>query len=348
MFGLEEFLNKTTWVWVTIILSIPAGYLCYIILGYFEAVERLRGVIALGVVFLIICLAIIFAVEKPDHRNAVIAMLGIIASGAVALSSPTFISNAMAGAMLGANCKFKVGDYISVGEYFGQVLHRRMFFTVIQTEERDLLYIPNSHIASRPLRVINGSGGTLISCTVSLGYDVPSQSVENLLVRAAIAIELENPFVQIMDLGDFSINYKVCGVLRDVSNRVITARSELRKMVVDFLHSEDIEIVSPTFMNQRQITSEDLHVSKSDIPDVPESHGATNPGRVMFPLGFEQNRLEKYVERKEQVEKELTRLENSKNVNSFYKQEEIRKKKKYLAQITKLIERVESELEDQG
>ena len=348
MLGLEEFLNKTTWVWVTIILSIPAGYLSYIVLGFFEAFERLRGVIALGIVFLIISMAIVFAVEKPDHRNAVIAILGIIASGAVALSSPTFISNAMAGAMLGANCKFKVGDYIASGEYFGQVLHRRMFFTVIQTEERDLLYIPNSHIASGPLRVINGSNGTLISCTVSLGYDVPSQTVENALVRAAVAIELENPFVQIIELGDFSINYKISGVLRDVSNRVITARSELRKMVIDFLHSENIEIVSPTFMNQRQITTEDLQVSVSNVPDIPDSPGAVNPGRVMFPLGFEKNRLEKYIARKEEVESELVTLEKSNNVNSFYKQEEIRRKKKYLSQLTKLIERVETELADKG
>ena len=38
----------------------------------------------------------------------------------------------------------------------------------------------------------------------------------------------------------------------------------------------------------------------------------------------------------------------STNVNSFYKQEEIRRKKKYLSQLTKLIERVEAELEDKG
>jgi small-conductance mechanosensitive channel len=61
---------------------------------------------------------------------------------------------------------------------------------------------------------------------------------------------LQNPFVQIKELGDFSISYRIAGFLPDVKH-ILTSRSDLRKLVVDMLHGDGIEIVSPNFMNQR-------------------------------------------------------------------------------------------------
>jgi hypothetical protein len=51
-------------------------------------------------------------------------------------------------------------------------------------------------------------------------------------------------------LGDFSVTYRVSGFLEDIK-RNITTRSELNGNVLDALHEGGVEIVSPTFMNQR-------------------------------------------------------------------------------------------------
>jgi hypothetical protein len=61
--------------------------------------------------------------------------------------------------------------------------------------------------------------------------------------------------VHVEKLGDFSISYKVGGLLKDI-DRIITTRSDFKKNVIDKLHNSEIEIVSPTYMNQR-VFSED-------------------------------------------------------------------------------------------
>jgi small-conductance mechanosensitive channel len=61
--------------------------------------------------------------------------------------------------------------------------------------------------------------------------------------------------VQVRELGDFSITYRVAGLLEDIQS-LISARSALRIAMLDALHAEDIEIVSPNFMNTRTVTAE--------------------------------------------------------------------------------------------
>ena len=72
---------------------------------------------------------------------------------------------------------------------------------------------------------------------------------------AALAAELRDPTVQIVELGDHSITYRVAGVLKEVQV-LVTARSNLRKIVIDMLHGAGIEVVSPIFMNQRPVSAE--------------------------------------------------------------------------------------------
>jgi hypothetical protein len=87
---------------------------------------------------------------------------------------------------------------------------------------------------------------------VSLGYDIQRKKIESLLTQAAERAELKDPFVQILELGDFSVKYRVAGFLSEVKH-LITARSRLHMTMLDSLHEGGVEIVSPTFMTQRQI-----------------------------------------------------------------------------------------------
>lgn len=199
----------------------------------------------LGIVLVLIALPL-----KETTESGLFTLLGLLLTAVIALSSTTFVANAMAGWMLRAVRSFKPGDFVRVGEHFGRVTGRRIFHTEIQIEDRDLTTLPNLYLISHPITVIRASG-TIVSATVSLGYDNPHSVVEPLLVEAAGRAGLEEPFVQIMELNDFSVSYRVGGFLPEVK-QILTARSNLRAMMLDTLHDANIEIVSPTFMYQRQ------------------------------------------------------------------------------------------------
>ena len=196
----------------------------------------------------IVCVLIALPVQDAT-RGQLMSLVGVALTAVIALSSTTFIANAMAGLMLRAVKSFRPGDFIHVGEQFGRVTERGLFHTEIQTEDRDLTTLPNLHLVSNPLTVVRASG-TIVSARLSLGYDVSHAVVRPLLVEAAGAAELSEPFVQVVDLGDFSVTYRVAGFLAE-AKQLLTARSRLRMKVLDTLHDAGIEIVSPTFMNQR-------------------------------------------------------------------------------------------------
>lgn len=199
-------------------------------------------------------LAIVLALPVVDStRNQIIALLGLLLSGAIAFSSTNVLANLMSGLMLRVTKAFRTGDYVRVGEYFGRVTERGLLDTEIQTESRELVAIPNSFMAANPVTVVRASG-TLVSLTLSLGYDVHHAQVEPLLLYAAREAALEDPFVHVLELGNYAVTYRVSGLLTDIK-LLLTTRSDLHRAVLDALHNADVEIVSPAFMNQRALAA---------------------------------------------------------------------------------------------
>jgi len=212
-----------------------------------------RLIMVLLVIIGIVLILIVLPVDS-ETRSGLFTLFGLLVTAVIALSSTTFVANAMAGWMLRAVRSFHPGDFVSVGEHFGRVTGRGLFHTEIQNEDRDLMTLPNLYLVSHPVTVVRASG-TVVSATVSLGYDNPHSVIEPLLIAAAKRAKLEEPFVQITELGDFSITYRVAGFLPEVK-QILTARSNLRAMMLDTLHDAKVEIVSPTYMYQRQTGGE--------------------------------------------------------------------------------------------
>jgi hypothetical protein len=196
--------------------------------------------------------ALALALPVSDStRNQVIGLIGVLISGVLAFSSTHILSNLMAGLMLRMTRAFRTGDFIRVEGHFGRVAERGLFDTEIQTEQRELVSLSNNYIIAHPVAVVRSSGA-IVSSTLTLGYDVHHNRVQPLLLEAASSIGLEDPFVHILELGNFSIAYRVSGLLTDVK-ALLTARSQLNCAILDTLHREGIEIMSPGFMNQRRV-----------------------------------------------------------------------------------------------
>ena len=213
---------------------------------------------------IIIALIIMLPISEQT-RGQVLSLLGVVLTAVIALSSTTFVSNAMAGVMLQATQSFRPGDYIRVNDQFGRVIKRTLVNTQIQTEWRDLTTLPNLLLINSPVNVLHREG-TIIFAEVSIGYDAPYTRVEALMKLAAADAGLEEPFVLVHELLDHAVAYRVCGFLPSIKN-LLSSRSNLRKTVLAQMHGNGIEIVSPAFMNQRQLDPE-----RKIIPQRPVLH----------------------------------------------------------------------------
>ncbi|MGI9286973.1 MAG: mechanosensitive ion channel family protein [Pseudomonadales bacterium] len=264
------------------------------------------------VLILLLCIAavllLILSVPISDvMRGQILNLLGIVITAVIALSSTTFVANAMAGILLTLIKSYRIGDFIRIGEQFGRVTERGLFHTEIQTEDRDLTTFPNLYLATNPLTVVSGSG-TVISTVLSLGYDLPHSRVETLLLQAAIESGLEDPFVQVTELGDFAVTYKACGFLREVK-QLLSAKSLFKKKVLDVLHSNGVEIASPTIMNQRPIGNDVQFIPEAiEMSPRPVSEQDSTPENVMFDKADVAEKMELLIEQEKQLEEKIEAL----------------------------------------
>jgi len=189
-----------------------------------------------------------------ELRGQLLSLVGLLLSAAIALSSTSVMGNLMAGFMLRTVNSFRAGDYIEFRNELGRVSQRGLLHVEFQNETSELVTVPNLLLVQEPYNVVRSSG-TVVSAEVSLGYDVDRRDIETALLKAIEGAELGDGFVQIRNLGDFSVNYRASGWLKE-AGLLVSARSRLRGKMLDALHDAGIEIVSPSFMNQRPLPPE--------------------------------------------------------------------------------------------
>ena len=300
-----------------------------------------------GIILVILTLPI-----SEETRGDLLGLLGITLTVIVAMSATTVVANAMAGLMLRLVRSFQTGDFVRVGELFGRVSDQGLFHTEIQTEDSDLTTLPNTFLVSNPVTVVRSSG-TIVSATVSLGYNVHHAKIESALVEAAKETKLDKPFVQIRDLADWSVTYRVAGFLSEVK-QLVSARSALRVNMLDKLHEAGIEIVSPSFMYQRQQSE-----STRMVPVTPSQTGAheaagastsAEPEDIVFDKAQRAEDLEQLgSERSELVEsiKELEgRLAHSEGQEKDKLGQELSKQRRRKESIERFLESVDKDDND--
>jgi small conductance mechanosensitive channel len=237
-------------------------------------------------------------------RGQIISFIGIVISAALALSAPTVFSNALAGIM-NANMKnVNLGDFIRIENHFGRVTKKGLFRTEIQTEDRNLLSFPNLYMANHPIKIMRDSG-TIVAATVSLGYDVDRAVVEKHLLAAASEVGLLEPYVYITELGDFAVTYKVHGLLTELG-KYLTMAAKLNAKVMDHLHLGSIEIVSPAFMNQRQV-NENRFISNPPLAK-PQAVEEKAPEDLIFDKAIRAEEIDDKRKAVEALETEMQKL----------------------------------------
>lgn len=268
-----------------------------------------RQLVTLLLSFVGLLILIVSSPISESSQGQLLSLIGILLSAAIALSSTTFVGNAMAGLMLRIVRSFRGGDFIKVGDHFGRVTERGLFHIEIQTEDSDLMALPNLYLVTNPVKVVR-SKETIVSADISLGYNIPHRKIESLLIDAAIDTELEQPFVYIMNLGDFSVTYRISGLLKNVSH-ILTTRSKLRKKILDRMHQANIEIVSPTFMNTRTVADHKKFIPQEKKGIVLEKPSHPVPEEVVFKKAEEAESLEKLRDRYEKLSEELKEAKGS-------------------------------------
>ena len=197
--------------------------------------------------------AVIIFPYLPGSSSPAFQGISIFVGVLVSLGSTTAVANVIAGVVLTYTRAFKVGDQVEVADTRGRVIERSTFVTRIQTLKNVIVSVPNSMVLNN--NIINysknmGQTGLLVHSNITIGYDVPWQKVNELLIAAAnktdgIASHPE-PFVLQAELQDNYVNYEINGWTRKPEELPKTY-SDLHAKILDEFHGHKVEITSPSF-----------------------------------------------------------------------------------------------------
>ena len=308
---------------------------------YTKQGSRVAGQVGQMIAVLVALVVLVVVVPVGDStQGQLLSLLGIVFTGVIGLASTSFVSNAMAGFMLRSVASFHGGDFIRVGEFFGRVTETALFHTEIQNQDRDLVTMPNLYLITHPVEVVRANG-TLISADISLGYDVHRRRIRELLVRAAEEADLTDAFVQITKLGDYSVNYRVSGFLHDVSN-LLSKQTALRANILDHLHGDGIEIVSPAFMNQRPVSPDTPVIPQGARHGEDEDHDG-RAERMMFDKADVVGRIKKIRDERTKLANEIETLSAKPGTEDF----EISWRKRQLTSLDEILESLSGPLDEE-
>src|SRR5689334_2300573 len=144
----------------------------------------------------------------------------------------------------------RVGDRITIGEDEGDVESINLRTTIVSTNDRIAIIIPNSKLVSQ--RVINWSYGdprARISIPIGVADDSDIELVTNTLLEAANDVDNvltdPPPSVQFLKFGDYSLDFRLL-VWTNQPRRHVQIRSDINYRIARLFRERKIRIPYPT------------------------------------------------------------------------------------------------------
>ncbi|MDB5189770.1 MAG: hypothetical protein JWN49_96 [Parcubacteria group bacterium] len=170
---------------------------------------------------IVIVITIITAANQLGiNITAPLAGLGI-AGIAIGFAAQDSLSNIIASFLIFFDKPFRVGDYITLGEYYGRIERITMRSTRIRTQDNTYVVIPNQKIINDVLIDHTTNGDTRIVIPVSIGYEASIDAAREAILAQVSLIEgvAQNPApdVVVNTLGDSGVNLLVRVWIKDAS-----------------------------------------------------------------------------------------------------------------------------------
>lgn len=194
----------------------------------------------------------------PSSDSEVFKGVSVFVGVVFSLGSTAIVGNIISGIVITYMRPFKIGDFVKINGIEGEVVEKTAFVTRLRTTKNEIVTVPNSAIMSS--EAVNYSSaaeqrkGVIIHTEVTIGYGVPRETVENLLLEAAQSCtKLQKkpaPFVRIRALEDFYVRYEI-NAYTLLSLQLSACYSELHKAILDHFFEAGVEIMSPHFRAER-------------------------------------------------------------------------------------------------
>ena len=193
----------------------------------------------------------------PNSNSEIFQGVSVFIGLIVSLGSTSIIGNVMAGMVMTYMRPFRIGDFIKVGDTEGEVIEKTMLVTRIRTRKNEVITIQNSSLMGSQTSnytVAAHNYGIIVHTKVTIGYDVPWQTVKDIMEGAAIETQgithHPKPFMRTTSLDDFYVEYEINAYTKDAKN-LSRIYSDLHQNLLRRFFEANVEIMSPHIYARR-------------------------------------------------------------------------------------------------
>jgi small-conductance mechanosensitive channel len=189
----------------------------------------------------------------PGSDSDAFRGVSVVAGLMLSFGGASAVGQALSGLILMYARTIRVGEFVTIGDHKGTVMHVGFFQTRLKTAYMEEILMPNSSIVSAT--VVNHSRllekGQTYSTSVTIGYDAPWRLIHTMLLeaaqRTANVATMPAPYVTQTSLQDFYIEYKLTVVFEEgaVRRETITA---LHGNIQDVFNANQVQIMSPHYI----------------------------------------------------------------------------------------------------
>lgn len=160
-----------------------------------------------------------------------IAILGA-AGLAVGMALSGTLQNFAGGVMILIFKPFKVGDVLEAQGYIGSVSEIQIFNTIMKTWDNKTIIIPNGGLSTGSMVNYSAEPTRVVEWIFGIGYDDDIDKAREIILNTVFSDDRvidKTPFINVCELGDSSVNFKVrakvksedyWGVTFDMTERV--------------------------------------------------------------------------------------------------------------------------------
>ena len=192
----------------------------------------------------------------PGSGSSAFQGVSIFIGAIISFGSTSAISNIIAGIVITYMRPFQLGDRVKINGIVGDVVEKTILITHLNTAKNEDVTIPNANILLGTITNYskNKENFIILHTTITLGYDLPWQTVEKLLLAAANNTQLIEkepiPFVLQTSLDDYYVSYEL-NVYTKHDKKMPFIYSKIHKNILEIFNDAGVEILSPAYMAAR-------------------------------------------------------------------------------------------------
>lgn len=188
--------------------------------------------------------------------GAITGLLTVLGGTIIGFAAINTLGNAIAGLIVMTSRPFRVGDRIFFNGNFADVTAIELIYTKMLTLDNVLVSIPNQELLKSGIE--NYGKKTLVrrKCSITAGYDVPSDEVEKVLLEAANkliksndVLEEPKPYVRITEFANFAVEYTLYAFTNEI-RRMAEIDANIMRTVLRTCKQHGIDLSTPTIIRR--------------------------------------------------------------------------------------------------